>query len=103
LRARKESRWRDGMAQFLQSRRMERVKLDRYPGRAAMLSTKIIESSLSRYNCLGMSAKNCAKQITPIDRVMVSSDIILEKEASRSRDLLASDIIRNWSIYISSI
>jgi hypothetical protein len=32
------SRWRAGMAQFLQSRRIERVKLDRHPGRAAMLS-----------------------------------------------------------------
>jgi hypothetical protein len=57
------------MAQFLPSRRMERVKLDRHPGRAAMLSSKIIESSLSRYNCLGMSAKYCDKQITSIDRV----------------------------------
>ena len=41
-----------GMAQFLQSRRTERAELDRYPGRAAMLSLLIIESSLSRYNCL---------------------------------------------------
>jgi hypothetical protein len=64
-----ESRWREGMAQFLQSRRMKRVKLDHHPGRAAMLSSKIIESSLSPYNCLVMSAKNCDKQITPIDRV----------------------------------
>ena len=60
-----------GMAQFLQSRRTERVELDRYPGRAAMLSLKRFGSSLSRYNCLGMSAKNCAKQITPTDRVSI--------------------------------
>ena len=59
-----------GMAQFLPSRRTEKAELDRYPGRAAMLSLLIIESSLSRYNCLGMSAKNCAKQITTTDRVM---------------------------------
>ena len=57
------------MAQFLQSGRMGKVKLDRRPGRAAMLSSQIIESFLSRYNCLGMSAKNCARQITSIDRV----------------------------------
>jgi hypothetical protein len=28
-----------GMAQFLQSRRIGKVKLDRYPGRAAMLGS----------------------------------------------------------------
>jgi hypothetical protein len=52
---------------------MKRVKFDRYTGRAAMLSLLILESSLSRYNCLGMSAKNCAKQITSIDRVIASA------------------------------
>ena len=60
------------MAQFLRSLRTEKAELDRYPGRAAMLSLKRFGSFLSRYNCMGMSAKNCAKQITPTDRVSAS-------------------------------
>ena len=50
-----------GMAQFLRSRRTEKAELDPYPGRAAMLSLLNFESSLSRYNYLIMSAKNCDK------------------------------------------
>jgi len=65
------------MAQFLQSRRIEKAELDRYPGRAAMLSLLIIESSLSRFNCLGISAKNCDKQITTTDRVIASATVLV--------------------------
>ena len=62
------------MAQFLLpiaigTRRTEKAELDRYPDRAAMLSLLRFGSYLSRYNCLGISAKNCAKQITPTVRV----------------------------------